>query len=352
MDVQKISEGRVVTIYDIAKEAGVSASTVSRVLTKNANVSQEKKDKVHKLIEKYNFKPNALAKGLADTKSKIIGIIASDVRNPYYAEVFVACEVAAREAGYTVLLCNSLNEKELEEIQLEKLQEQRVDVIIQLGGRVDELVSNVKYVEKVNKLMNTIPVVVTGKLDGTQCYQVQIDAMQAMDLLMEYLISLNHTKIALVGGQEDVLSTFEKRQRYKQMLYKHQITFRQEFLLEDGDYNYNDGYEKMNKMLDQHTIPTAVIAINDYTATGIIRSILEHGYKIPDDISVVSFDNTYIAEMMIPKLTSVDYNYKEFGKILVETAIAAVEKKMVPKIQMIQPTLVVRETSNVKSVSK
>ena len=105
--MQKSSENKVITIYDIAKEAGVSAATVSRVLTNNANVRKEKKDKVQNLIEKYNFKPNAMARGLSDTKSRVIGIVAADVRNPYYAEVFVACENAAREAGYTVLLCNS-----------------------------------------------------------------------------------------------------------------------------------------------------------------------------------------------------------------------------------------------------
>ena len=99
--MQKSSENKVITIYDIAKEAGVSAATVSRVLTNNANVRKEKKDKVQNLIEKYNFKPNAMARGLSDTKSRVIGIVAADVRNPYYAEVFVACENAAREAGFS-----------------------------------------------------------------------------------------------------------------------------------------------------------------------------------------------------------------------------------------------------------
>ena len=120
--MQKSSENKVITIYDIAKEAGVSAATVSRVLTNNANVRKEKKDKVQNLIEKYNFKPNAMARGLSDTKSRVIGIVAADVRNPYYAEVFVACENAAREAGYTVLLCNSQGITQWESQQLAMLQ--------------------------------------------------------------------------------------------------------------------------------------------------------------------------------------------------------------------------------------
>ena len=108
MENRRSGDNKVITIYDIASEAGVSVSTVSRVLTNNANVRPEKKEKVQQLINKYNFKPNAMARGLTDPKNKVIGIIAADVRNVYYANIFVACETEARKAGYRVLLCNSL----------------------------------------------------------------------------------------------------------------------------------------------------------------------------------------------------------------------------------------------------
>lgn len=234
--MQNPSENKAVTIYDIAKEAGVSPSTVSRVLTNNANVRQEKREKIQGLFEKYNFTPNAIARGLSDTKSRVIGIVAADVRNPYYAEVFVACENAAREAGYTVLLCNSLGETEREFLHLEMLQQQRVEAVIQLGGRVDDLVSNEKYVERVSQLTATIPMVVTGKLDGTQCYEVQIDAEQAAELLMEHLIGLGHRKIALVGGRKNVTSTYAKYLKYRELLEKHEIAYRDDYVI-DGSYD-------------------------------------------------------------------------------------------------------------------
>lgn len=344
MDFQKSSDNKRITIYDIAKEAGVSASTVSRVLTNNANVRKEKKDKIQNIIDKYDFKPNALAKGLSDTKSKIIGIIAADVRNPYYAEVFVACESAAREAGYTVLLCNSLGMVEQESLHLQMLQQQSVDAIIQLGGRVDDLVSDKDYVGKVARITGTIPVVVTGKLDGASCYRVQIDAKKAMDLLMSHLIGLGHKRIALVGGRKNVTSTYEKYKQYLKVLHDHQIEFQEEFFVEGG-YNYQTGYEGMNKLIDRHIKPTAVIAINDFSAAGIVRSITEHGYRIPQDISVVSYDNTYIATLLIPTLTSVDYDYKTFGRKLVQAAINAAEDEEVPIQQLVTPTLVIRESS-------
>ncbi|MCM1173755.1 MAG: LacI family transcriptional regulator [Blautia sp.] len=342
--MQNATENKVITIYDIAKEAGVSPSTVSRVLNNNANVRREKREKIQSLIEKYNFTPNAMARGLSDTKSGVIGIVAADVRNPYYAEVFVSCENAAREAGYTVLLCNSLGETEREFLHLDMLQEQRVEAIIQLGGRVDDLVSNEKYVEKVNQLATAIPMVVTGKLDGTQCYEVQIDAARAMELLMEYLYGLGHRKIALAGGRRSVTSTYKKHRKYKEFLEQHKIKYREEYVI-DGSYDYETGYFGMNQLLELEDIPTAVIAINDFSAAGVMRSAAEHGYRIPQDISVVSYDNTNLTDLMMPKMTSIDYDYVTFGRKLVDTAIAAAQGRKVPMHQKVIPSLVVRESS-------
>ena len=187
--------------------------------------------------------------------------------------------------------------------------------------------------------------VVTGKLDDTQCYQVQIDAVKTMDLLMEYLIGLGHREIALVGGRMDVLSTFEKVNRYKQILKQHQIEYKPELVRPTGFYDAAGAYSIINEMLEQGVVPTAVIAINDFSAAGVVRSILEHGYRIPQDITVVSYDNTYITDHLMPSLTSIDYNYERFGTKLVETAVAAVEGREVPRLQLVTPTLVIRESS-------
>lgn len=345
MQPQKISENKAITIYDIAKEAGVSASTVSRVLTNSANVRKEKKEKVLALIEKYNFKPNALAKGLADTKTRTIGVLAADIRNPYYASLFVACENAARAVNYTVVLCNSLGEMAKEMELLGKLQEQKVDAIIQFGGRVDDLVSNEEYVELINQVMTSTPVVVTGKLDGTRCHSVRIDSMKAMELLMEHLLKLGHKRIALVGGRKDVLATFEKLQRYKQILKEYMIEYDPQLVSEDSSYDFESGYRDMNRMLDKGIRPTAVIAINDFCAMGIMKSLTEHHLRIPEDISVVSYDNTYMAEMAMPRLTSIDYNYEEYGRKLIDTATAMIEGRKIGQLRMVTPTLVVRDSS-------
>lgn len=342
--MQKPSENRAVTIYDIAKEAGVSPATVSRVLTNNANVSKARKEKVQSLIEKYNFKPNALARRLSDTQSKVIGIIEADVRNAYYAEVFVACENAASEAGYTVLMGNAFGNKEREMRHLDMMCQQKVDALILLGGAVDSVETDREYAENMQKITPTIPVIVTGKLDGVDCYAVRIDFEKAMDFLMEYLFGLGHEKIALVGGRKTETGTDTRRRRYEELLDKKGIPYREEYVAE-GSYDYESGYYGMNQILALEDVPTAAIAVNDYVAAGVVRSAAEHGYRIPQDISVVGFDNTQLAELLTPRLTSIDYDYANFGRMLVNTAIAAARGIKVPVNQKMRPRLVVRDSS-------
>ncbi|HEX3021352.1 MAG TPA: LacI family DNA-binding transcriptional regulator [Lachnospiraceae bacterium] len=333
-----------ITIYDIAKEAGVSVSTVSRVLTNNARVSKAKKEKVEQLIKKYDYMPNALARGLSETRSNVIGIISPDVRNPFYATLFVECEKAANEYGYRVLLCNSLSRNEIEDLHLENLVGQRVDAVIQSGGRVDELISDSKYVDKVNRVANKIPVIITGKLDGADCYQVNIDEGKAMEVMLEYLISEGHRKIALIGGRKDVKGTVDKRFRYKQVLSRYGIEYKEEYDIEGLMYDDTAGYEGMNQLFKLPKLPSVVMAINDYTAVGIIRAITEKGLSIPNDISVVSFDNTYLSDLTIPRLTGVGYDYEEFGRKIIEVAIGAIKGDDVPRISLVDTKLVVKES--------
>ncbi len=338
------TNSKTITIYDIAREAGVSASTVSRVLTGNAAVRQDKKERIQSIINKYNFRPNALAKGLSDTSTKTIGIIAADVRNPYYSALFVACEVAAEKAGYSVSLANSLGEKEREQAQLDLLMQQRVDAIIQMGGRVDDLITDDAYAEKVRNVCRTTPVVVTGKLDKAPVHSVVIDDAMGMSIVMEHLIGLGHRKIALVGGEMRVNSTFLKYQKYREILAQHGIQENGEYVV-NGTYDPESGYEATNKILELSNRPTAIIAINDFAASGALRSIREHKLHVPKDISVISFDNTYITDLVMPKLTSVDYNYDEYGKILIEIATQAAMGGETDSIRMIKPQIVIRDST-------
>ena len=334
-----------INIYAIAKEANVSPATVSRVLTNSARVSDEKKKRVQEAIDKYDFKPNIIARRLSGTESKVIGIIVADISNPFYSSLFIECEKAAYENGYTVLLCDTFGNKKLEENHLQNLREQRVDAIILIGGRVDELVVDKSYIDYINEIMEDIPVITTGYLESTDCYQVNIDEEHACRLIMEYLIDLGHRDIALIGGRESVKSTYGKRKCYKEYLIKNKIEYNPDWMIEGRYYNIDSGYECMNKLFDgKKKLPSAIIAINDFTAVGIMKSIAEHGLAIPEDISLVSFDNTYVSKITMPNLTTIGYNYKEFGESLINTAIKAIKKVKLDKVTVIDSELLIRDS--------
>lgn len=337
-------EKKAITIYDIAKEAGVSTATVSRVLSGSASVSKERRERILTLVDQYRFRPSALARGLSDARSKTIGILTADVRNPFYAEMFVACEEAADALGYTVLLANTLGRPEQEIRQLTKFCEQRTDAVIQIGGSPDKLRTDPDYATQVSQILQNVPIVVTGKLDGANCLRVCLDEVRCTRLLMEHLFSLGHREIAFLCGRDEVYSTFQKHECYRQMLEQRGIPYREELVLE-GRCNFQGGYDQMNKLLDSGLRPTAVIGINDYAALGIRQSAVDHGLRIPEDISLVGFDNTELCQLVDPPLTSVDYQYPLFGRILVETAVAAIEGREMPEIQWIRPRLAARASS-------
>ena len=335
---------KVITIYDIAKEAGVSPSTVSRVLTNSVNVRPEKRERIEALIEKYNFRPNAMAKGLSDTRSRVLGVLMADIRNPFYSAVYVACENAALARGYRVILSCTLGETEREIEQLDIMKQQRVESIIQIGGRVDAVITDSSYIKKAKEISAQLPIITSGKIDEVSCYRVVIDANEAIRLLTEHLIALGHERIALVGGRLDVISTYEKYMTYCRILKEHGIPINKRYIYE-GRYDYDAGYSGVQELFAMKEKPTAIIAINDFCAAGVIRKLIEDGYRVPEDVSVVSYDNTYITNLIFPKLTSIDYDYGTFGKMLADTAIDVANGMSVPSFQTVTPRLVIRESS-------
>jgi len=331
-----------ITIYDIAKEAGVSPATVSRVLTNNTPVSDKKRQVIENVIKKYNFTPNAAARNLGGG-TRVIGLMVADIRNPYYASMAVECEKAANERGYTVLLCNMFLDQALEDNHLDKLYAQRVEAIIQIGRRTDYVLSDPVYAEHVKIISRVIPFITTGKLDGVDYYSVRINDAQSMKMVMDYLIFLGHTEIALIGGIKQVRSTFDKQNQYLEILKTHKLKFRKEFI-QEGNYDYEAGYKLMTSLLKGKVRPGAVIAINDECAIGAIFAAQDHGLSVPNDISVIGFDNSLNSTMVRPLLTTVDCDYPLYGRTLVDTAIHAAQKKKPPREILLDSRLIVRES--------
>lgn len=332
-----------VNIYTIAKEAGVSPATVSRVMTNNAKVSKERKDRVEAVIRKYDYTPNALAQGLSTAKTHTIGILIADISSPFYTRVATECERFANSKNYMLMMLSSLSDYELEKRQLMKLYEQQVDAIIIVGGRIDHVTADEEYVEMINRINAVTPIVSTGKLPGADNLQVCLDEGGSMDLAMEYLIGLGHRRIGLIGGAKQAKSSFEKRMRYRAMLRSHGIECREELVLE-SDYTRADGYACMKQFLQMKERPSAVVAINDSVASGVIQAMHEADLGIPEDISLVSFDNTSLSEAVSPQLTSVGCDYAKFAEKLVQTAINASNEKKQPMVQVVPVDIVYRDS--------
>lgn len=337
--------GRNITIVDIAKESGVSISTVSRVLTGNAKVNPEKKHRVQEVIDKYHFKPNALARGLIQTKTNVIGIITADIRNPYYSSVFVACERAASAEGYHIILANSFGDRLNEFSMIENFFAQKVDAVIILGGAPDDIALDKEFAEKVEKINESIPVLVSGNLVGTSCKRINVDMEKGIRLVIEHISTIpSIKKIALIGGSTKVGSTIAMRKSFKEQLNYYRLSYFPELDIPNDRYDEIGGYVTMSKIFDSKNIPDALVCVNDFTAVGAVRAIKEHGLRIPEDISVISFDDTYIAELCSPQLTSVSYNYTNYGATIIETAIKLINGEQIADETLITPKLRIRSS--------
>lgn len=316
-----------ITIYDIAREAKVSPSTVSRVLTGNARVSEEKTRRVKKLIKKYNYQPNALARSLLTKSSNTIGVILPSVDNPFFASVFMEVEKLALARGYSVILCNSVNtmlknDYKSESMYLKMLVEKRVDGIIFTGGRANRVKTDKDLANEMNSIIAQIPVVmINGSMQNVDCYKVQSDEREGMFSAIEHLVSLGHRDIGFIGGQPSITSTYIKQKALKDALEYFNLSYEDQWIIY-SDFSIDSGARALKKLLAKKDIPTAVVAVNDLVAIGAINYAMSKGLNIPDDISIIGFDNSYLCDIVTPKLTSVSHNICELAKTAVEMLCA------------------------------
>ena len=204
-----------------------------------------------------------------------------------------------------------------------------------------------EYADLINRIAENIPVITTGKVDGGLCYEISNDELGGVTQAMEHLLEQGYRKIALIGGKGDIRSTFDKRMRYRSMLRKYGIAYDDAYVMESS-YDIESGYQCMKKLLEEteeEKRPTAVMAINDFSAIGVLRCIKERGLRIPADLALLSFDNTYLSEALYPRLTSISYDYDQMGKMLAETAIQLINNEAVPRVQQIPTRLIVREST-------
>lgn len=333
-----------ITIYDIAKEAGVSAATVSRILTGSTSVRQEKRDRVMRLIDKYNFSPNAMARALTETRTKVIGMVLADTKNPYYSSVFTACGNEAYQRGYTTMLLNTSSKPEIEASALTKLREQRVDAIIICGGRIDLAEPDPEFMQLLQNTLRTTPIVVGSRSPMEKIHGVAVDHKGSVDQAVEYLIGLGHRDIGFIYAGWENYGTREKVERFRQVMAGAGLTVCEDWMIDVAGYDCGSGREGIERLMACSRRPTALLGLNDLLTAGMLQGVLDHGLRVPEDISLLGFDDTFITTITAPQLTAVHYDYDEYARMLIETAIAAMENEDCPQDQLVPTSLAVKKS--------
>ncbi len=322
------------TILDVARHAGVSKATVSRVINHNPKVNEQIKERVLHSIKELGYQPNAIARSLANSRSNVLGLILPDIVNPYFPVLARGIEDSARQMGFSLFISNTDNNPENEQDYIKKMYSQQVGGIILVTSTLDEAKA-----EKLDKL--NIPIVLCDRLiENTPFDTVSIDHYKAAYEAVLYFIRKGHKKICHLAGPSFVQSADMRRQAY--------IDAMQEFglhpLYRIGDFSYQSGYELMNSVLNEADV-SAVFGANDLIALGAINAIQEKGLKVPDDVSVIGCDDISFAQMSNPKLSSIMVPAYEIGQRAVELIMERIkEVRSKTKHLILEHRFIKRET--------
>ena len=296
-------------IKDIAKLAGVSPATVSRVMNNNGYVKEEKREAVLKVIKDVDYQPNPIAQSLKNQKSQMLGVIVSKISTETASRVVAGVTEVARTYGYQVLIANTDLDIEEEINYLKFLSNKSVDGIIMMGTEVTD-----RHLAVMDKL--TVPIVILGqKVKGyTSIIHNDYDASYTVT---EYLIKQNHRDIAFIGVDEkDEAVGIVRKKAYLDCLKSYNVQV-DDSLMAIGDFDIDTGYQMMQKILKYKT-PTAVLAVTDHLAIGAIHALLDAGLDVPKDVSVVGIGDIKLSEYLNPPLTTVHYTFKTSGKMAAE----------------------------------
>ncbi len=310
-----------ITIYDIAKEAGVSPATVSRIVTGSTAVSPAKRERVMELIDKYHFRPNALARALTVTQSYLIGMLVADSGNPYYISVFTAIENEAFKRGYATLMMNTHSTPAFEITMLTKLRELQPDAIIVCGGRIDLEQSDPAFLNLLSSVGRSTRLIAASRCPMPGVPGIAIDHRASMDLAMQYLIGLGHREIGFIYTGDPYYGTRQRLVRFREIIQEYQLPFREEWLIHVPAYDAASGRTGVEKLLQCEKLPTALLGMNDMVSAGILRELSHRGVRVPEDISVIGFDDTFVSAITSPELTSVSYDYQLFASMLLDAAL-------------------------------
>jgi LacI family transcriptional regulator len=320
-----------ITIYDVAREANVSMATVSRVVNGNPNVKPSTRKKVLATIDRLGYRPNAVARGLASKKTTTVGAIIPDISNIFFSELARGIEDIATMYKYNMILSNSDSNKEKELQLINTMLEKQVDGILFMGGNItDEHIQQFKTA--------SVPVVLAATYDSTnEIPSVNIDYEEAaFEATTELIKNNQQEQPALVVSVKDAVINRRKYEGYLRALSESNIEVDEERIIY-VDYSYDGGLHAAEQLLELDTLPNSAFVTFDEVAIGVIHGFQDRGYKVPEDIQVYGFDNTKLAKMVRPTLSTVVQPMYDIGAVAMRLLTKYMNKEEVDDKNVILP---------------
>jgi LacI family transcriptional regulator len=327
------------SIKDVAREAGVSIATVSRVLNDIDVVNEDTKKKVKDAIKKLSYRPNIVARSLKTQKSSTIGIIIPDISNQFYPEIVRGCEDVANIYNYNIMLCNADLDADKEMEALRILKEKMIDGVIYMSNSIEQNIINL-----INELEMPTVLVETTDTDGI-FPSVSIDNVMAGSDAVKYLINKGNKKIAYVGTTTEKINALSKRYAgYKKGLSEMEINLDKEMVY-FGGVKARDGYAGINTILDKGIAIDAVFCASDEIAMGVINALRDRSINVPEDVDVMGFDDIYSASIFYPKLTTVSQPMYDMGSVSMRMLIKSINNLVVDEKHFVLPYRIVERDS-------
>ncbi|HAS6775890.1 substrate-binding domain-containing protein [Vibrio parahaemolyticus] len=328
------------TMKDIAKLAGVSTSTVSHVINKTRFVSEEISERVNNAAKELNYyAPSALARSLKVNRTKTIGMLVTTSTNPFFGEVVKGVERSCYHKGYSLILCNTEGDNERMRQSINTLLQKRVDGLILMcssleGERIDVFE---RYPDIPVVVMDWGPMLFTSD-------KIQDNSLRGGYLAAKYLIDCGHTEIGCITGPLIKHQAQMRYEGYKRAMNEAGLEFNANWIIE-SDFECEGGYQAFKKMPERGTLPSSIFVSNDMMAMGVINAANELGIKVPDDLSIIGYDDIHIAKFMSPSLTTIHQPKYRLGQAAVETLVRRLDDKSnEAQVVQLEPTLVVRNS--------
>jgi LacI family transcriptional regulator len=326
------------TIYEVSKLAGVSLATVSRVTNKNANVSDKTRNKVLTAMKELGYQPNSIAQSLASNRSNSVGILVSELEGAFFGLMMAGIEKELREAGKHVIITPGHSEEAKEKEGIDFLLNRNCDAIIIHVEAVSDDYLRILCQGKT-------PVYIMSRyVEGLAENCIYLDNELGGYLATKEIIKQGHTDIAYIAGQQFKADARDRLLGHKRALAEHDFEFNEK-LLHMGDFKETGGIDGVNQFIEAKEHFTAIVCANDEIASGAMTCAREHGLQLPDDLSIIGFDNVIFARFIYPKLTTIDNPIREMGKMAAKLVLKNVyQQKKLSITYAFKPTLIARDS--------